>query len=101
MLVTLLLANSSFALEILAHDSHDHNSHNGGMVMADMQGDTEPMEEQTSENCFCDEICCLSSINLAGTESKVQAVESTNIKVGRIDHYQSIFLDPYLEPPTT
>lgn len=100
-LVTMLLANSSFALEILIHDSHGHESH-GEMVVTETHG-AEPvaMEDMSGDDCVCDEICCLSSVNFGNSGALAQALYATDHKTHRVDHYQSVFLDPYLEPPTT
>ncbi len=100
LLIALLLANSSYALEIIAHDSHAHDPVGHAMEMDMTAGETMTTDTAGSDDCLCDEICCLSSMNLTAADTGSQSLVSVSCKAGRPDLYQSVFLDPYTEPPT-
>lgn len=108
-LVLLLLSNSSLALEILTHDAHQHaeiqvgepNAH-ATHGMADEGGHNQAAEAAThgGDDCICDDICCLSSIDLGlGVIDDHPPSQGEN-QFAPSNFYSSISLDLFLPPPT-
>mgnify|MGYP000079352192 CR=1 FL=1 len=107
-LILLLLFNSSLALEVLIHDSHQHAA-----VEADQQGVhgmhgsadvVEPAEAadgaHDAEDCLCDDICCLSSIDFGLALNGHDLPLDGDSPVTNPNFYRSISLDLFLPPPT-
>ena len=112
-LALLLLSNSSLALEILTHDSHQHsevaNAHDGHeMPSSEMEIERYANGQNTSydqyqhdeEDCVCDEICCSSSVDISAYLLNNQCVLEGSDKSVLPCHYRSIILDLFLPPPT-
>lgn len=108
-LILLLLSNSSLALEILTHDSHQHNAAQVDqhamhdmhtMAVADAPKAAASSSDPASESCICDDICCLSSIDfgLAANDEPISFDDGG--LVFNSDFYSSISLDLFLPPPT-
>ncbi|MDD9958519.1 MAG: hypothetical protein OXU66_06210 [Gammaproteobacteria bacterium] len=114
----LLVSNSSFALEILTHEAHQHT---GPAVTADLHVDLEmnmlnhdsmdaslipesSLDDHVShgdDDCICDEICCLSSVDFG---MQVLTDTSSPGDIGKpvdLSLYISISLDLLLPPPTS
>ncbi|MCI5105664.1 MAG: hypothetical protein MRY76_03000 [Pseudomonadales bacterium] len=108
-LIFLLLASSSMALESAVHDAHGHDKSMAAHAMsADGQhGELSGMDHsmhgalsaEQSEDCFCDELCCLSSFDLGSFSLPSPAPQHDGSAVPFADLYQSIALDLVLPPP--
>ena len=112
-LALVLLSNSSLALEILTHDSHQHlevaNAHDGHeMRSSEMEMQLYTSGQNTSyhqyqhdeEGCVCDEICCLSSVDISTYLLNNQSILEGSHKSVLPCHYRSIILNLSLPPPT-
>ena len=108
-LVLLLLANSSLALEVLTHDAHQHaDSYSGelaghamhGMPEADQLSSTNQASAQGRDDCICDDICCLTSIDLGLATLDEQFVSEGESQAINPNFYLSVSLDLFLPPPT-
>jgi hypothetical protein len=109
-LVLLLLSNSSLALEILTHDGHQHAApHSSEMAGHALHGMSEMELSSTmskdsahgSDDCVCDDICCLSSIGFGLAATDAQSVSDAKSQVINPNFYLSISLDLFLPPPTS
>ncbi len=112
-LAFLLVANSSFALEILTHDAHQHSEiagmHAGhdmtiaAMGMMEQEGDElahyEPANH-SGEDCICDEICCLNTVDFGTLLLENNPIPDEPGQSVSASNYQSISLDLLLPPPT-
>ncbi|MBL4821234.1 MAG: hypothetical protein JKY98_09655 [Gammaproteobacteria bacterium] len=120
-LLLIMFANSSYALENITHNTHDHGSNDGSSFMVSPEqtgstcnhqrtplapgfGDTPGTAEQhhdsnVGEDCVCDEISGASSIGFVNTGPASFDLSSLN-PVLNINLYQSISLDLILLPPT-
>ncbi|MED5530555.1 MAG: hypothetical protein VYA99_09390 [Pseudomonadota bacterium] len=112
-LALVLLSNSSLALEILTHDSHQHlevaNAHDGHeMRSSEMEMQLYTSGQNTSyhqyqhdeEGCVCDEICCLSSVDIGTYSLENQRISKEPDHSAVSCHYRSIIPDLFLPPPT-
>ena len=112
-LTLLLLSNNSLALEILTHDSHQHlavaNAHDGHEMPspeteieqhANGQNASYDQYQHDEEDCVCDEICCLSSVDISAYLLNNQSILEESHKSVLPCHYQSIILNLSLPPPT-
>ena len=128
LLILLLVASSSQALETIAHDSHGHDAivsmeydltHSEDTVDKQVREARETKEykaihnrfsdqvyyldsaETQEDECICDEICCIGSIGFGAplAAGVSPIINSPNERL--FDHYQSISLDLLLPPPTT
>ena len=115
LLVLLLIANSSQALEVLAHGSHGHDSvsHESLITMDIAQDLTENCDscdhhashpqnntQPEHDDCFCDELCSLSSLGFGSALLNGPMPASASVNGRLPDYYQSISLDLLLPPPT-
>lgn len=119
-LLLLMLGNSSYALEIVTHASHSHAA-NGSPALQDMSSHAgtstmhhgnananvnehalhdEVSPPHSDEDCICDDVCCISSVNvtsaLIGTSEDLSPTREQRIN----NLYQSIAIDLLLPPPT-
>lgn len=107
-LILLLLSNSSLALEVLTHDSHQHAA--PPMEPHEMHAMHEMSEPQTpadtaggahgGEDCICDDICCFSSIDFGLALNGAHVPLDGDGLVTNPNFYRSISLDLFLPPPT-
>ena len=115
--ILLVLANSSLAGDAASHDDHDHgevasshgsiSAHAGAASLellhqaaqAENAGD-HPVQAHDGEDCFCDDICCASSIGFSMTGSAENLPVSDNRSALRVNLYQSVSLDLLLQPPS-
>lgn len=112
-----MLANSSLAGDAASHDDHDHgevasghvsiSAHAGAVSLAllhqaaqaENAGD-HPVQAHAGEDCFCDDVCCASSIGFSMTGSADNLPVSGNKSALRVNLYQSVSLDLLLQPPS-
>jgi len=105
-LSVLLLSNSSLALEILTHDAHQH----GGAIsqqheMHDVHGMDSEMSHASeavhgSDDCICDDICCVSSIDFGlGNGEHEPPAANAGLSLAP-NFYRSIAIELLLPPPT-
>ena len=112
-LTLLLFSNNSFALEILTHDSHQHlavaNAHDGHEMPSPEMEIERPTNGQNAsydqyqhdeKDCVCDEICCLSSVDISAYLLNNQSILEGSHKSVLPCHYRSIILNLSLPPPT-
>ena len=112
-LTLLLLSNNSLALEILTHDSHQHlavaNAHDGHeMPSPEMEIERHTNGQNASydqyqhdeKDCVCDEICCLSSVDISAYLLNNQSILEGSHKSVLPCHYRSIIPELFLPPPT-
>ena len=114
LMVMLMLANSSLALEIVTHDGHGHEQTESmiDMPVIDMHSAHEAVlssdhvnSDKTSfghvdDDCICDEICCVSSVDF-GSGLKAGSFPDNAFAYQRpSNHYASVSLDLVLQPPT-
>ena len=112
-LTLLLLSNNSLALEILTHDSHQHlavaNAHGGHEMpspeteierSANVQNASYDQYQHDEKDCVCDEICCLSSVDISAYLRNNQSILEGSHKSVLPCHYRSIILNLSLPPPT-
>lgn len=111
LLILLLVANSSQALETLTHDSHGHENAAAMGVAIDSsagmtshghhpdQAATDNPQAQDDE-CFCDEICCVSSVGFGAPITAGTSPQTSALNERLLNHYQSVSLDLLLPPPT-
>ena len=111
-LIVLLLVNSSFALEILTHGSHQHDAAQIGQhethsipAMAVMGQTAEQPASYDSVNvsaddCLCDDICCVSSVGFGLGVSGNPIPSLGQSLPGNPNFYSSVSLDLLLPPPT-
>ena len=110
-LIMLVLSNSSLALEVNTHNGHQHNLESNAVAMHDATAATGmpdrsqtpsamPAMDHADETCVCDEICCVSLIEFASTESDAIHPGIADTNLDRDDLYQSIALNLLLHPPT-
>jgi len=110
LLVFLLLGNNSLALEVMVHDAHIH----GALLSVDenpmldvlhdrniASSSTDIFESSVGEDCICDEICCLGTIDVTLPDVEKTPPFSVEKSTFRKNYYQSISLDLLLPPPTT
>ena len=111
-LIALLLSNSTFALEILTHGSHQHDTAEMGQhemhsqsAMAEMGQHGEHSTgsaglELSLDDCLCDDICCVSSVGFGlGVNDDSTPLLDRSL-VGNPNFYRSVSLDLLLPPPT-
>lgn len=108
------VAASGDQAELMAapgHGSHNHahnNAHNHAHSMDDNTPDTtlpamtdaQAAAVSHGEDCVCDDICCVSSVQFATASSMVAELLIHFEKPLAKNHYQSISLDLVLPPPT-
>lgn len=114
-LVFMFFVNNSYALEIVIHDAHQHAEsaamHSGDDI-ADAQMETAGQlklhdtghsanELDADEDCLCDEICCLSSVDMGMPVLANNSVPDDPGKAIDLSLYKSISLDLLLPPPTS
>ena len=108
-LILLLLSNSSLALELLTHDSHQHadpqlsqHEMHSAHGMSDVPKSVSDMEDlgHGGEDCVCDDICCFSSIDFGLTVSDNHPPFVGTDLISNPNFYRSISLDLFLPPPT-
>jgi len=115
--ILLVLANSSLAGDAASHDDHDHGdvaSSHGSIsahaeavtlavlhkaAQAENAGD-HAVHAHDGEDCFCDDVCCASSIGFSMTGSADNLLVSDNKLALRVNLYQSVSLDLLLQPPS-
>ena len=110
LLILLILADSSLALELVAHNAmpdtaNQTSMHHGSHSMAGAEhGDShapnpwsDTAEPDNAEECFCDEFCCVSSVNLPTDSNGLACKRLLDDAVMAPEFYQSINLD--LQPP--
>ncbi|MCG8414901.1 MAG: hypothetical protein MI746_11845 [Pseudomonadales bacterium] len=115
MLATLLLLNSSYALELVTHQGHGHgNALDEHMEMFEEGSSHHPHQHGThvdildaqasiadaEKDCFCDEICCVSSTDFGNAVGAADVHPLSNSGIAAPDNYQSIYLELFLPPPT-
>ena len=115
--ILLVLANSSLAVGAASHDDHDHgevasshgwiSAHAGAVSLAVLHQAAQlenagefSMQAHDGEDCFCDGICCASSIGFSMTTTADNLPVSDNKSALRINLYQSVSLDLLLQPPS-
>ena len=106
LLVLLMLSNSSLALEILTHDSHQHAD--AQIAQHEMHEMHEMMDENSavqmfdhgSDECICDDICCVSSIDFGRSINADQLPPVARGSIANPNFYRSISIDLLLPPPT-
>ncbi len=100
-LILLLLSNSSLALENLTHSAHQHDdSHEMHGMSADVEIISASTSANSSDDCMCDDVCCLSSVGFALATDNKQILRDDSGSGTEIILYQSISLDLLLPPPT-
>lgn len=111
-LIVLLLSNSSLALEILTHGSHQHGStemaqhemHSqsamGEMGHQGEQSASSSSVEPSIEDCLCDDICCVSSAGFGPGVNEDHIPLLDRGLLGYPNFYSSVSLDLLLPPPT-
>jgi len=116
LLILLLIANSSQALETLAHDGHSHDGHSHDNIVAmgfavdvpvseathnqHMDQNADGSHEAQNDECFCDEICCVSSVGFVAPLTAGVSPQTSSLNERLFGHYQSVSLDLLLPPPT-
>ena len=121
-----MLSNSSLALEIITHDGHQHDGESAAVEMHDSfdvsahnfvahdftahnspahggisdSMSVMPTMDHGAEDCVCDDICCVSSIEFASAGNLTIHPFMADSDLYRINHYQSIALELLLPPPT-
>lgn len=112
-----MLANSSLAVGAASHDDHDqgevagsHGSisgHNGAVRLAVLHQAAQvenagefSVPAHDGEDCFCDDICCASSIGFSMTTTADKLPVSDTKAPRRVNLYQSVSLDLLLQPPS-
>lgn len=106
-----MLSNSSLALENIIHDSHQHDAESSAVEMHDATkstGVTDTLKtssamsaaDHADEYCVCDELCCVSSIEIASAGSDTIHPGLADSNLDRDNLYQSIALNLLLHPPT-
>lgn len=115
--ILLVLANSSLAVGAASHDDHDqgevagsHGSisgHNGAVRLAVLHQAAQvenagefSVPAHDGEDCFCDDICCASSIGFSMTTTADKLPVSDTKAPRRVNLYQSVSLDLLLQPPS-
>ena len=110
LLIVLMLMNSSYALEILSHDSHRHDmpvseamkvehhvaGHNGQQVLDHGQN----YANDRDTDCLCDDVCCLASAQLMSEPLFLPDPLSESEFQSPSNFYQSVALELNLPPPT-
>lgn len=110
----LLLANSSFALEVITHDGHGHSESVAELEMSEMDshvnheidsqfnhtGHDQATVGQADDDCICDEICCVSSTDFGSAVTAGQHPDFNSTYQKLSDLYASVSLDLLLQPPT-
>lgn len=107
-LILLLFSNSTLALEVLTHDSHQHASvqaeqHtlHGMHAVSDYSQQAEfAGSAHDTEDCICDDICCVSTIDFGLALNGHQLPLDGGGLVINPNFYRSISLDLFLPPPT-
>ncbi len=106
-LILLMLANSSFAFELLTHDGHAHDEavaelHGvGDAAMANHHGVQSQLEDSLAmdDDCVCDEICCESSVEFTSVLLATVLHDLLVVDPDRHNLYQSVSLELLLPPP--
>tara|TARA_B110000444_G_scaffold255400_1_gene289712 strand:+ start:820 stop:1119 length:300 start_codon:yes stop_codon:yes gene_type:complete len=97
------------ALEVLTHASHQHadtalsqhEMHSAdGMSDVQMQVSSVDGMKHGSGDCVCDDICCLSSIDLGLVVNDDPLPLVASVLAINPNFYRSISLDLFLPPPT-
>lgn len=110
-LMLVMLVDGSFALELLTHApapaavaTADHAHMHGMAYDMNHQADQAAPQSEISahvEDCVCDEICCVSSVNLLASNSGLIQNQTDDPSGWLPALYQSVFLDMVLPPPTS
>ena len=105
-LILLLLVNSSYALETLSHGSHQHGQEaiSAQMEMHAQHGADHDMGQaasQADENCLCDDVCCLSTVQLRYQPDFMEDSSHPDAIAAVASFYKSISLDLTQPPPTS
>lgn len=110
LLLLLLVANSSLALEIVTHDRHGHGQiilsdvsdvYEVGSVHGHHPGQATGTESGTQDDqCFCDELCCFSPVGFVAPLAAGVNPHAISHSETLPAHYKSISLDLLLPPPT-
>jgi hypothetical protein len=107
-LIVLLLSNSSLALEVLTHDSHQHtdpqmsqHEMHSGHDMSDAQSPASKVSNMGhgAEDCVCDDICCVSSVDFGLTVSDNHPPFVGSDLIPNSNFYSSVSLDLFVPPP--
>jgi len=90
-----------------SHSGHtDHANHLKTLpatseVVLDLVPDAKPEHAgHSGEDCICDEICCLSSINIGIADGENSSLSDNQYSESLSDFYLSISIDLLLPPPT-
>ena len=112
-----MLANSSLAVGAASHDDHDHgevagshgsiSGHDGAVTLpvlhqvaqAENAGEFS-VQAHGGEDCYCDDVCCASSIGFSMVTTADRLPVSDNNAALRVNLYQSVSLDLLLQPPS-
>ncbi len=101
-LILLLLANASQAVEVMTHDAHDHGAA-PAMTDAAMHGHGSASDHdgqaQNPEDCFCEDICCVSSVGSLLSAVNGPIEQSDELLIRPRNLYQSPIQDLLLPPP--
>lgn len=117
-LLLCVLFNASSLAEVIAHNSHDHASHADVVVSAHAEETVDAgiashdashghhgsaaqsqSSSQESEECICEDVCCLSSASLNQPRAGLAAPQLASVSAQAAAGYLSISLDLDLPPP--
>jgi len=113
-LILLLLANSSQALETLAHGSHghgdvalvEHGMHDlavadypAAATQHDLLSADDGLVAENEDQCVCADICCVSSTGSLAAVHTSPYPHNSPVVPGLPVTYQSVSLDLLLPPP--
>lgn len=108
-LILLVIANSSQALETITHDGHAHDR-TVVIELSDHASLHDPHHQDVErsdhsmaqdEECVCDEICCASTVDFGSLNTAGASPETDSFRGNLVDNYQSVLLDLFLPPPTS